>query len=169
MPASRITDGPYPQEGVAHGYRLINGVYNEYDYGEFPTFAAAGNGGVWSSVLELTNYERALTTGLFLDTMTIKQSRQVYRPSNWADTLEPYIGHSWFIGAPKWLADNKVMQKLPMVWHTGYQGGFRSFYFTLPAKKILFTGLFNNDLAFNDMKDFINKGFELMIKYDWFE
>ncbi|HWR75394.1 MAG TPA: serine hydrolase domain-containing protein, partial [Bacteroidales bacterium] len=60
MVSSKITDGPYPREGVAHGYELKDGRYVESDYGEYPTFAAAGNGGVWSSVTELAQYEKAI-------------------------------------------------------------------------------------------------------------
>jgi CubicO group peptidase (beta-lactamase class C family) len=50
MVTSTITDGPHPDQGVAHAYELADGEWLESDYGEFPTFPAAGNGGVWSSV-----------------------------------------------------------------------------------------------------------------------
>lgn len=49
MKTSTITDGSWPDRGVAHGYRVVNGAWEEYDYGEYPTFNAAGNGGVWNS------------------------------------------------------------------------------------------------------------------------
>ncbi|HXJ99446.1 MAG TPA: serine hydrolase domain-containing protein, partial [Gelidibacter sp.] len=59
MNTSTITDGPHPETGVSHAYIKINGKWSEKDYGEEPTFAAAGNGGVWSSVNELAKYELA--------------------------------------------------------------------------------------------------------------
>ncbi len=55
MKNSTITDGSFPDKNVAHGYILREKVYQEYDYGESPTFAAAGNGGVWSSIDDLKN------------------------------------------------------------------------------------------------------------------
>jgi CubicO group peptidase (beta-lactamase class C family) len=61
MKTSTITDGPYPESGVSHGYLFDGKNYFEKDYGEEPTFAAAGNGGVWSSVEELWKYEQAYT------------------------------------------------------------------------------------------------------------
>src|SRR5207344_1693813 len=38
MSSSVITDGAYPSQGVAHGYRIVEGKFQEYDYGEYPTF-----------------------------------------------------------------------------------------------------------------------------------
>ena len=74
---SRITDGPYPQDSVSHGYQMNHGKWEEDDYGEEPTFAAAGNGGVWSSVEELAKYELALRDSIFLSDSTVRDSRTV--------------------------------------------------------------------------------------------
>ena len=60
MQQSTITDGPHPESGVSHAYVMNKGEWTQDDYGEEPTFAAAGNGGVWSSVEELAQYERAI-------------------------------------------------------------------------------------------------------------
>ena len=57
MKTSTITDGPHPESGVSHGYLFDGKKYYEQDYGEEPTFAASGNGGVWSSVQELWKYD----------------------------------------------------------------------------------------------------------------
>ncbi len=46
MVNSKITEGPYHQEGVAHGYELKYNRYVKSDYGENATFPAAGNGGL---------------------------------------------------------------------------------------------------------------------------
>src|SRR6185503_1609738 len=67
MKSSTITDGAHPVSGVSHGYvRNEKNEFEELDYGEEPTFAAAGNGGVWSSVEELWLYEQAIQKNLFL-------------------------------------------------------------------------------------------------------
>jgi CubicO group peptidase (beta-lactamase class C family) len=78
MRSSTITDGPHPAEGVAHAYVMNENKdpaairFKEMDYGEEPTFAAAGNGGIWSSVEELWKYEQAIQQSAFLDTAWIK-------------------------------------------------------------------------------------------------
>jgi CubicO group peptidase (beta-lactamase class C family) len=136
MRSSTITDGPHPQSGVAHAYQKNKNEWIEDDYGEEPTFAAAGNGGVWSSVEELALYERALQQGIFLKPENMTDSRTVKNFDNWADSTEmPSIGWSWFIG--------QTSDGLQTIGHTGDQGGFLCNYVTLPEKKILVVILCN--------------------------
>jgi len=85
---SKITDGAYPDKYVAHGYKLVSENFEEYDYGEFPTFCAAGNGGVWSSVDDLARYVKAIKDCSFLDSSTMKISQKVWEFSNWSDPLK---------------------------------------------------------------------------------
>jgi len=134
METSTITDGSYPESGVSHGYLFDGKNYFEKDYGEEPTFAAAGNGGVWSSVEELWKYEQAIQKNVFLDSVWTKRSRTVYDLSNWKDSLPPFIGLCWFI--TKTNNEN-------MIGHTGSQGGFRADYVWLPKKKIFYVILCN--------------------------
>jgi CubicO group peptidase (beta-lactamase class C family) len=105
------------------------------DYGEEPTFAASGNGGVWSSVEELAKYERALRNATFLKPATITDSRTVKTFSNWSSVSKPNIGWSWFIG--------QTTDSLITVGHTGSQGGYLANYVTLPEKNIFFVILCN--------------------------
>lgn len=135
MLTSTITDGPHPQSGVSHGYNHIGTQWVEDDYGEEPTFAAAGNGGVWSSVEELAQYEIAIENATFLNPETIKQSRTIFYPTNWKSKAAPFIGWSWFIG--------QTRDSLKTVGHTGSQGGFLCNYVTVPDKKIFFVILCN--------------------------
>lgn len=126
MATSTITDGPHPESGVSHGYVMENDQWSELDFGEEPTFCAAGNGGVWSSVHELLKYQRALETAAFSNAATIKES------------MEPkagFIGWSWFIG--------KTDLGLKTVGHTGTQGGFYADYVTIPEKGIVYIMLAN--------------------------
>ena len=166
MVSSTITDGPHPEEGVAHGYELVNGKWVESDYGEFPTFPAAGNGGVWSSASELALYAKAIRENLFLGRELTRKSMTVYRPEAWAGTTPPFIGYSWFIGEEQVLGEPNSFG-VRFVYHNGDQGGFRAFYFTIPEKNILYVGLFNRPPE--DLNRIIFTGLSLMKENNWFE
>ncbi|MEO5501216.1 MAG: serine hydrolase domain-containing protein, partial [Ginsengibacter sp.] len=141
MSHSKITDGPYPQNGVAHGYRKVNNQYEEYDYGEYPTFAAAGNGGIWSSVEELEKYVIAMNKCLFINCKSIAFSQQVWHPANWSDEYAPTQGVSWFVFEPNSLFRNKYK----LITHSGGQGGFKADLFYIPEPDITIIWLANND------------------------
>lgn len=178
MNNSTITDGPHPESGVTHGYVLQNGVYTEMDYGEEPTFAAAGNGGVWSSISDFANYERALQNHIFLSDSLIRLSQTVWQPENWSSELAPDTGLSWFIAE----ADNPANEfGVKIISHTGWQGGFRAFYVSIPEKGILYTALFNRPVNIlsesynpfgrseNNENDIRLNGVRLLQKYNWLE
>jgi CubicO group peptidase (beta-lactamase class C family) len=153
MHQSTITDGPHPERGVSHAYVMNKGQWTEDDYGEEPTFAAAGNGGVWSSVEELALYERSIWNATFLPKEIIEGSRTSKRFDNWKGTqpftatwswftpgekgelYSPMIGWSWFIGV--------TPNGEKIVGHTGSQGGFLCNYVTIPEKKFFFVILCN--------------------------
>ena len=130
MKHSTITDGPYPEKGVSHGYLFDGKNFIEKDYGEEPTFAAAGNGGVWSSVEELWKYEQAIQQHIFLNADWIKKSRTIFKFPNWKGAKSPFIGLSWFL-SPGFTG------------HTGSQGGFRSDYVWWPQFNIFYVLLCN--------------------------
>jgi CubicO group peptidase (beta-lactamase class C family) len=148
MKTSTITNGPHPQEGVSHGYIKNHTEWKEDDYGEEPTFAAAGNGGVWSSVEELALYERALRHAIFLKAETIREARTVKQFSNWRGDERPFIGWSWFI--------RDYRGNLQSVGHPGSQGGFLTNYITIPDKGILLVILCNAPRESYEMQDFTN-------------
>jgi CubicO group peptidase (beta-lactamase class C family) len=130
MKHSTITDGPYPEKGVSHGYLFDGKIFIENDYGEEPTFAAAGNGGVWSSVEELWKYEQAIQQHIFLNADWINKSRTVFKFPNWKGAKPPFIGLSWFL-SPGFTG------------HTGSQGGFRSDYAWWPEQNVFYVLLCN--------------------------
>jgi len=134
MATSDITDGPHPRSGVTHGYLKNGRQFLEKDYGEEPTFAAAGNGGVWSSVDELWNYEQAIQRNIFLRKELIDKSRTPVTFPNWKDTGKSFIGLCWFITR---------QEDTRLIGHTGSQGGFRGDYQWLPEKNIFFVALCN--------------------------
>jgi CubicO group peptidase (beta-lactamase class C family) len=126
MTTSTITDGAHPQSGVSHGYVFENEKWNELDYGEEPTFCAAGNGGVWSSIEELSKYYKAMEAATFLNATSIEESK----------TEKSFgIGWSWFIG--------KTDDGLKTVSHTGTQGGFYCDYVTIPSERYVYIMLAN--------------------------
>lgn len=166
MIRSKITDGAYPEQGVAHGYEFTDGRWVESDYGEYPTFAAAGNGGVWSSVKELALYWKAISKNTFLGKELTDESRTIYHPANWSGTDDPFIGYSWFIGEKQFLGERNE-SGVRFIYHTGDQGGFRAFYIEIPEKDILYVGLFNRPPR--DLEEIIKKGISLCAANNWLD
>jgi CubicO group peptidase (beta-lactamase class C family) len=156
MTTSTITDGPHPESGVSHAYiKNKDGNFEELDYGEEPTFAAAGNGGVWSSVEELWKYEQAIQQQLFIAKQWINKSRTAYPFSEWKDSTPNRLGLSWFL---------TTEMGLNMTGHTGSQGGFISDYCWLPEKKLFYVLLCNIP---KPIKEIRSKIFALMQQYNW--
>jgi CubicO group peptidase (beta-lactamase class C family) len=135
MTTSTITDGAHPSRGVAHAYyKEGEGPWQQADHGEVPTWNAAGNGGVWSSVEELARYERALAGAVFLRAETVADARTAKSFPGWQGEAPPAIGWSWFV---------KELDGMPQVGHTGSQGAFLTQYFVVPEKEVLVVFLMN--------------------------
>lgn len=162
MNESVITDGPYPESGVAHAYTRSGDAWVENDYGEFSTFAAAGNGGVWCSITDLAKYETAIQNHVFLSEDGINKSRTISNPGN-AVLLSTKVGMSWFVFREEY-KDNWIERDF--VSHTGSQGGFRSFYIYIPSEKILYAILFNRPPK--DIWHFYDGGLELIKKNNFY-
>ena len=160
MITSTITDGAHPDKGVSHAYVLNHNHWQEDDYGEEPTFCAAGNGGVWSSVEELAKYELAIRTSKFLKAKTIADSRMIKNFPNWNGETPPFIGWSWFI---------TKQDSLTLVGHSGSQGGFLSNYVTIYEKGIFFVILCNAPREEYEMKKTTSHVLEVLNKYNWFD
>lgn len=156
MTSSVITDGPFPQTGVAHAYLRKGNSFIEKDYGEEPTFAAAGNGGVWSSVNELASYERAIRNHLFLDAETIANSRTIQSFPDWKDD-PPFIGYCWFI---------TEYNGVTIISHTGTQGGFYGDYVSIPDKNLLYVMLCNIPTPQEEKR---NQVLAVLQEFNWFD
>jgi CubicO group peptidase (beta-lactamase class C family) len=136
MNESRITDGPEPSTGVAHAYEPGGkNRFKEADYGEVPTFCAAGNGGIWCSVNDLYHYYKALQQSSFLNPTLLDSSMRIKYFPEWNSTQPPSIGYSWFISYGN--------DRLLRIGHTGSQGGFTANFEMLPQQKIFIGMLFN--------------------------
>jgi len=144
MKTSTITDGSWPDSGVAHGYRQVDGTWEEYDYGEFPTFNAAGNGGVWSSVEELIKYVEAMNDCKFIDCETIAMSKRVWEFPNWKGSEPSTQGLSWVVTGPGDSGRSLCIE------HTGSQGGFRAHLMIYPEEDIIVSWITNNSQTYSD-------------------
>ena len=158
MLTSTITDGAHPDKGVAHAYTKIAGQWREDDYGEEPTFCAAGNGGIWSSVEELAKYELALRNAVFLKSVTIKDSRTVKTFPVWNDAHPADRGWSWQV--------LKTPEGFMTAEHTGHQGGFAANYVSIPEKGILIVVLYN---APYDVYLFRERAMTFLREANWLE
>jgi CubicO group peptidase (beta-lactamase class C family) len=144
MRSSVITDGAEPSKGVAHGYRKYDGEWQEYDYGEYPTFCAAGNGGIWSSVDDLIKYTDAISEYKFLPKRIIDFSQTAWRPANWKGAKAPTHGYCWFVHTNGYEL-NGVKIKEEVIEHTGDQGGFRAHVLMIPSKQFRLIWLTNGE------------------------
>jgi len=158
MSKTVITDGSFPESGVSHAYLKTKTGFIEKDYGEEPTFAAAGNGGVWSSAEELVMYEYAIRKALFLNPEWIKKSRTIQRYPNWNSTAPPEIGYSWFIG--------KTEEGFEMIYHTGTQGGFYADFVSIPEKEITYIMLCNIPTPQEEKRKVV---LDLLKKFNWLD
>lgn len=158
MTTSTITDGPHPEQGVSHGYVLHHGQWIEDDYGEEPTFPAAGNGGVWSSAEELMRYEQAFQQAKFLKPETIREARTIKTYPQWNSANKPFIGWPWFI---------TQYDSVTLIGHPGSQGGFLTNYVTVPDKKIFFVILCNAPREAYEMNATTSFVLDELKKHDW--
>ena len=166
MVDSRITNGSHPESEVAHAYTMKDSIYHEDDYGEFTTFTAAGNGGIWTSILDLVKYEEALRNHVFLSKALTDTSRTIYKPNNWNASYDPFLGYGWFIYENK-AYGSEIEFGVKFVSHTGSQGGFRAFHISIPEKDLLYIALFNRPTK--HYRPAITKIVETMHKYNWLD
>lgn len=144
MKNSKITDGSYPGKGVSHGYRFINHHYEEYDYGEYPTFAASGNGGVWSSVEDLRKYVNAINLSKFADSATIALSKTIWTAPNWSSPNPMFHSPVWFVHKGFYY-DAPNQEQCMLIEHSGDQAGFKAHLIMIPEKDITIIWITNND------------------------
>jgi len=144
MKDSKITDGSFPSKNVAHGYILKNNKYEEYDYGEYPTFTAAGNGGVWSSIEDLKKYVKAINECKFANCNIIKSSTTTQNPKNWSEEKPFYHSGVWFVHKGFYYY-TETEENVNVIEHAGDQGGFKSHLIMIPEKNITIIWLTNNN------------------------
>jgi len=120
MTYSKFTQAKQQTSGVAHGYRLINGVYSEYDEGECPKMYTASNAGVYSNVNDLRKYLYGLKYCLFLKCETVQLSEQILTPVNWYSPNPSPQSYCWRVNQKDAMDPNSYFE------YTGSQGGYRA-------------------------------------------
>lgn len=144
MKNSKITDGNFPDKNVAHGYILKDNKYEEYDYSEYPTFTAAGNGGVWSSIDDLKKYIKAINECKFANCDIMKSSKTVKNLENWKEEKPFYHSGVWFVHNGFYYY-TKTEENENVIEHAGDQCGFKSHLIMIPEKNITIIWLTNNN------------------------
>ncbi|GAB0156413.1 hypothetical protein CHRYSEOSP005_16780 [Chryseobacterium sp. Alg-005] len=144
MKNSKITNGKYPHKNVAHGYIFKDNTYHECDYGEYPTFTAAGNGGVWSSVEDLRKYIKAIQECKITNCNIIESSQTTQTPENWKKENPMFHSGVWFVHKG-FYAEQKTEESVNVIEHSGDQGGFKSHLIMIPEKNISIIWLTNNN------------------------
>lgn len=135
MSTSTITDGAHPDSGVTHAYLpLPDGKWKEQDFREEPTFNASGNGGVWSSVHELSLYEKGIKNISFFNSTVLDLSRSLWPMPYWKGDQPSQLGMSWFIDS---------LSGHMMYSHTGSQGGFTGDFVSIPDLGFFYSILSN--------------------------
>jgi len=120
---------------MAHGYLYdsLTCKFNEFDYGEESFFATKADGGLYTSVSEFVQWEKALRENKLIS----EKSKYMAHSAKIKVSDNPDIsyGYGWFIqnrsGYPT------------KVYHTGDNGGFQIYAGRYPDKKILYL-IFSN-------------------------
>lgn len=127
---------------MAHGYvpeddevPAENKVFKQYDYGEETFFATKADGGIYTSINEFVQWEKALRNNTF---MTPETTAEAHSPvtnvsgseySDYQNRANTSYGYGWFI------EDNPGMPR--KVYHTGDNGGFQIYAGRFPEKEVL--------------------------------
>ncbi len=123
---------------MAHGYEPANEAkteWDEYDYGEESFFGTKADGGIYTSISEFINWEKALRNNVIISDSLKQVAHSVITPvsgskySDYQNRANTGYGYGWFIeeipGWPK------------KVYHTGDNGGFQIYAGRFPEKEIL--------------------------------
>ena len=132
LPAGMM-ETTYFEEGkfiphMAHGYTPNReGGFREMDYGEEPFFATKADGALYTSVKEFALWEKALRNNTIIPAHIKEEAHSI--KVNIPDIPYTGYGYGWFIeekpGFPK------------KVYHTGSNGGFRTFAGRFPEQQLL--------------------------------
>jgi len=120
---------------MAHGYLYdsLTNKFNEFDYGEESFFATKADGGLYTSVREFVQWEKALRENKLISEKSKNMAHSA--KIKISDNPETSYGYGWFI-------QNKPDYPTK-VYHTGDNGGFQIYAGRYPDKKILYL-IFSN-------------------------
>lgn len=130
-----ITAEEEPIENMAHGYEPTDSGWVECDFGETTFFATRPDGGLYSSVLEMGKWEKALLNGVLLsdslvqEAWTIQNKVSESRFSDYNTRPNTGYGYGWFI-------ESAVENHCTVIYHTGENGGFHNIIAHYPEKDV---------------------------------
>lgn len=123
---------------MAHGYKYDNDshTWKEFDYGEETFFASKADGGMYTSVNEFAQWEKALRNNILISEALIKEAhspkvelaKSTY--SDYQNRPYTYYGYGWFIEEKPGVSVK--------VYHTGDNGGFKIYAGRFPEKELLY-------------------------------
>lgn len=120
---------------MAHGYlqNKETGHFDEFDYGEESFFATKADGGLYTSVIEFVQWEKALRDNRLVSESTLKEA---HTPKvKIKDIPFNSYGYGWFI--------EEKPEYPTKIYHTGDNGGFQIYAGRYPEQKILYL-IFSN-------------------------
>lgn len=144
---------------MAHGYLYdsLSKKFNEFDYGEESFFATKADGGLYTSVREFVQWEKALRENKLISEAS---KNEAHTPKIKIPDI-PYTsyGYGWFIEEKPGFPTK--------IYHTGDNGGFQIYAGRYPKQKILYLIFSNrND---RDRELSASKLDTIFKKADWLE
>jgi CubicO group peptidase (beta-lactamase class C family) len=123
---AREDDGPGVPER-AYGYSQFDGHWRRTDQG--PTTAVLGDGGIYSSVADLSRWDAA-----WEDSRLLNETSRRMATSPWSSSEDPGVayGFGWRISGER-------------LWHSGESLGFRNVLVRFPARRLTVALLSNRD------------------------
>lgn len=138
QPAGMHASVVYQGEGTAieqraFGYAQVGSGFRRTD--QSVTSATRGDGGIYSSVLDLVAWEAALESGRLAN---VDSMRRIFEPGRLRDGTPTTYGYGWSLGSYRGFARQS---------HTGSSVGFRTVIHRFPAQRAMIAVLVNRDAA----------------------
>ncbi len=130
------------------GYELSNGTFKKSDAEESIFFSTEADGGIYISMNNYLKWCDAVESGVFSST---PQIRAAWKGQTCVDTLGGlWYGYGWFV--------HQTAGTPGLIYHTGFNGGFRTVVFMIPSLDYYIT-IFSNrsDIDLEDLVHRINK------------
>lgn len=127
----------------SHGYILKDGKWHEKDYGEETFFATRPDGGIYSTVRDLAQWERALASNVILNNSLLELA---YTPvvsvsdshlCDYQRRPNTYYAMGWFV--------DKTPGFPTKVYHTGDNGGYQAYLAKYPSENLFIAVLENRN------------------------
>ena len=159
LPAG-MKESVYFEEGrtipeMSHGYEWnkISGQWEECDYGETSFFATKADGGLYTSVREFVQWEKALRNNLFISP---QMTREAHSPKIATDIPYTGYGYGWFIEERPGFTKR--------VYHTGDNGGYQIYAGRYPEKELLFLIFSTRNIS---RESTVEKAEQIMQQAEW--